>query len=307
MVARMSRPVEGLKSEALLAALQDALAGAPERLEELLSRHGGMPSTKINVKLAAAFGLEVGAMEGKVAQLLTRFGANDAAPDTAQIFLPIAAAHGWAQRIQAKRDVEPAWRALMELAADERGAVRVGTLDALITLSLREGGVDTLIQRALGWLDEEDRELRFGAAALVIEAIGDARLLAAVRDHDALLAYLSGAIDKVADAPRSAERSEGRRRVLTSLALALASVVALVRAGDRGLSWFQAECARAKHPDVRGALSQALLKLQHIPQAPSVTLVDQLREKLVDSAKPLRDPTRVRPGTGRGRRSRNTR
>jgi hypothetical protein len=94
--------------------------------------------------------------------------------------------------------------------------------------------------------------------------------------------------------------------VLTSLALALASVVALVRAGDRGMLWFQEECTRAKHPDVRGALSQALLRLAKIPQAPSVTLVDELREKLQDSAKPLRDPTLVRPGTGRGRRSRNT-
>ena len=303
----MSRPVEGLKSEALLVALKDAMQGTPARLEELLARHGGLPGPKPNVKLAAAFGSEVAAMPGKIAQLLTRLGDNDAAPDTAQAFLPVAAAHGWAHRLRENHDVELAWRGLMVLAADERGPVRVGTLDALVNLSLREGGVDVLIQRALGWLDEDDRELRFGAAALVIEALGDARLLAAVRDHDALLTYLASAIDRVADAPRSAERSEGRRRVLTSLALALASVVALVRAGDRGLSWFEAECTRAKHPDVRFALSQALLKLQNIPQAPSATLVDQLREKLVDSAKPLRDPSRVRPGTGRGRRSRNTR
>ncbi|MDB4989224.1 MAG: hypothetical protein JWN04_4402 [Myxococcaceae bacterium] len=303
----MSRPVEGLKSEALLVALKDALSGTPLRLEELLARHGGLPGPKPNLKLAAAFGIELGGMTGKVAQLLTRLGANDAAPDTAQAFLPVAAAHGWAQRIRENQDIEAGWRALMELAADERGPVRVGTIDALITLSLREGGVDILITRAQEWLDEEDRELRFGAAALVIEALGDPRMLGSVRDHDALLTYLSSAIDRVADAPRSAERSEGRRRVLTSLALALASVVALVRAGDRGMQWFEAECTRAKHPDVRFALSQALLRLAKIPQAPSATLVDELRKNLADSAKPLRDPTLVRPGTGRGRRSRNTR
>lgn len=303
----MSRNAEGLKSEALLAALQDALRGSPERLEDLLARHGGLPGPKPNVKLAAALGSELGALPGNVAPLLKRLGAEDAAPDTSRAFLPVAAAHGWAARIREGREVEAGWRALAELAADERGPVRVGTLDALFMLALREGGADMLIERATSWLDEEERELRFGAAALIIEAIGDVRVLANIRDHEALLAYLSGAIERVADAPRSAERSEGRRRVLTSLALALASVVALVRSGDQGLSWFTAECERAKHPDVRGALSAALIKLQNIPQAPSVSLVDTLRKKLEDSAKPLRDPSRLRPGTGRGRRSRNTR
>jgi len=307
MFAAMSRPVEGLKSEALLAALQDALAGEPARLEDLLARHGGLPGPKPNVKLAAAFGLELANLPGKVAPLLTRLGANDAAPDTSQAFLPVAAAHGWVQRIRANRDVRDGWRALMELSADERGPVRVGTLDALITLTLREGGTDALINEAQAWLDDDDRELRFGAAALVVEAIGDARVLQGARDTEALLHYVSRAIDVVADAPRSAERSDGRRRLLTSLSLALASVVATVRAGDRGVQWFEGECARAKHPDVRSALSHALLKLGNVPQAPTAARVDELREKLEGSAKPLRDPSRVRPGTGRGKRSRNTR
>ena len=303
----MSRQTEGLKSEALLAALKDALQGSPERLEDLLARHGAMPGPKPNVKLAAAFGTELGSLPGNLAPLLNRLGGDDAAPDTARVFLPVAAAHGWAARIREGKEVDKGWSALAVLAADERGPVRVGTLDALVTLALRDGGADTMIERATPWLDEDERELCFGAAALVIEALGDGKVLAGVRDHDALLSYLSSAIDRVADAPRAAERSDGRRRVLTSLALGLANVVALVRTGDRGLHWFEAECERAKHPDVRAALSQALLKLANIPQAPAVSLVDTLRKKLEDSAKPLRDPSRVRPGTGRGRRSRNTR
>ncbi|MEY4514974.1 MAG: hypothetical protein RLZZ450_7096 [Pseudomonadota bacterium] len=303
----MSRPTEGLKSEALLAALKDALLGRPERLEDLLARHGAMPGPKPNVKLAAAFGMEIASVPGNVAPLLNRLGDDDAAPDTAQVFLPVAAAHGWAGRIREGKDLDKGWSALAALAADERGPVRVGTLDALVTLALREGGADAMIERATPWLDEEDRELCFGAAALVIEALGNGQVLAGVRDHDGLLSYLSSAIDRIADAPRSAERLDGRRRVLTSLALGLANVVALVRTEDRGLHWFEAECERAKHPDVRLALSQALLKLASIPQAPASSLVDTLRKKLEDSAKPLRDPSRLRPGTGRGRRSRNTR
>lgn len=298
---------EGLKSEALLAALKGALAGDSARLEDLLTRHGGMPSPRPNLKLAAAFGVEVGDLPGTLAPLLTRFASDDAAPDTARVFLPIAAAHGFAQRLRAGREVEPSWAALCELAADERGPVRVGTLDALIVLATREGGADTLIERALGWLDADDRELAFGAAALVIEVLGDARVLASVRDHEALLAYLAQAIDKIARAPRAAERSEGRRRALTSLAGTLASVVAQVRAGDRGMHWFESECERADHPDLRAALSQALRKLPSLPQAPTSARIESLRKTLEGSAKPLRDPTRVRPGTGRGRRSRNTR
>lgn len=301
----MSKTSEGLKSEALLAALQDALGGASQRLEDLLARHGGGP--RPNLKLAAAFGAELATLPGELAPLLNRLAAEDAAPDDPRVFLPIAAAHGWTHRLREGREVEPAWDALMELAADERGPVRVGTLDALITFAAREGSADALISRARAWLQVEDRELRFGAAALVVEAIGNPKLLAVVRDQEVLLAYLSEAIDTVADAPRSAERSDARRRLLTSLSLALASVVAMVRAGDRGLTWFEEEAARASHPDVRRALSTALVKLTSIPQAPPAARVDELRKTLEGSAKPLRDPTLKRPGTGRGRRSRNTR
>lgn len=301
----MSKTGEGLKSEALLAALQDALRGSSERLEDLLTRHGGGP--RPNVKLAAAFGAEVASLPGVLAPLLNKLGSEDAAPDDPRVFLPVAAAHGWAQRLRQGREPEAAWNALAELAADERGIVRVGTLDALITFAAREGSADQLIDRARQWLHFEDRELRFGAAALVIEALGDSRLLQVVRDQEALLAYLTESIDDVADAPRSAERSDGRRRLLTSLSLALANVVATVRANDRGLAWFEAEATRAKHPDVRRALSQALIKLATVQQAPPAHRIEELRSKLEDSAKPLRDPTLKRPGTGRGRRSRNTR
>jgi hypothetical protein len=304
----MTRPTtEGLKSDALRAALQGALQGDTARLEALLARHGGMPGPKPNLKLAAAFGIELGALPGSLAPLLSKFGDDDAAPDDPRVFLPIAAAHGWAQRLRAEREVEPAWRALEQLAADERGPVRVGTLDALLAFTLRDGGSDQLVARAIGWLDSNDRELMFGAAALVIEALADPRVVAGIREHEQLLDYLARAIDKVARAARSAERSEGRRRVLTSLPGALALVIALVRSGERGLRWFEEQCGRASHPDVRLAFSQALIRLHKIPQAPAGTIVEGLRQALTVSAKPLRDPTLVRPGTGRGRRSRNTR
>ncbi len=299
--------VEGLKSEALKAALSEALGGDVARLEALLARHGGLPGPRPNLKLAAAFGVELAQLPGELAPLLTRLGEDEAAAESARAFLPIAAAHGWAQRIAEGREVEPGWRALEQLAADSRGPVRVGTLDALIAFALRAGGAELLLERVRAWLEEEERELCFGAAALAVEVFADPRVLATLRDPEPLLAYLSRAIERVADAPRAAERSQARRRLLTSFAPALASIIALVRAGERGARWFEAECARAQHPDVRAALSAALQRLARQPHAPPAALADELRAKLEESAKPLRDPTRVRPGTGRGRRSRSTR
>jgi hypothetical protein len=300
----MAREVEGLKSEALRAALAEALAGKVTRLEELLARHGALPSPRPNLKLAQAFGSELASVPSDVAPLLSRLAADDAAPDTARVFLPIAAAHAWAGRIRAGRELTPAWEWLQQLCADERAPVRVGTLDALVSLSSREGGADQLVQRAVAWLDSDDRELCFGAAALVVEALGEQRVLAVLRDTEALLSYLTSVLDKIGGAPRAAERSDGRRRALTSLSRALPEVVASLRAGERGSSWFLAECERARHPDVRRVLSDCIVKLHTQTGGAGVV---PLREALEASAKPLRDPTLKRKGTGRGKQTRRTR
>ena len=300
----MASHEEGLKSEALRSALDEALAGDARRLEEQLARHGAMPSPRPNLKLAQAFGAELARREGRVSQLLERLSGNDAAPDTAEVFLPIAAAHGWAWRLREGRDVEPAYASLLSLCADERGPVRVGTSDALCGLAARDDFAARLLERGLGWLDEEERELCFGAAALLVEVLGDARVLAALRDSEALLDYLSRVIDKVARAPRSAERSEGRRRALTSLTQTLPRVLTSVRPSEPVFAWFQAECQRASHPDVRRVLSDAIVKLGRTAGTKNLA---QLREALEQSQKPLRDPTLPRKGTGRGKQTRRTR
>src|SRR5207244_1999930 len=105
----------------------------------------------------------------------------------------------WAARARAGRDVEMAWSALGELAADERAPVRLGARDALGTLAGREGGTDELVRRGQAWLALEERELRFGAAALVIDLLGERRLVAGLRDPEALLAYLAAVIAEIAE------------------------------------------------------------------------------------------------------------
>jgi hypothetical protein len=264
---------------------------------------GAAISARPNLKLAAAFGTEVAELSG-VTGLLDRLSADDAAPDTDRVFLPIAAAHGWAARIRAGRDVARGWGALALLAADERAVVRVGTLDALMTLSRIDGGGVALVERAAHWLSDRDREVRFGTGAIVADVLADPRVFAGVKDVDVLLGYLDQLVAEIAAAPRSAERSEGRRRLL----LALPGVLALVARGSTaGRNWFEATCESATHTDVRKVLSDTIVKMGTGAQGGSKAGAEGMRKVLEESAKPLRDPTRLRAGTGRGKASRRTR
>src|SRR3954451_12184788 len=96
-----SQAAEGFRSQALQAAFATALAGNPTPLEDLLSRYGGGADPRPNFRLAAAFGAEAESRSAVVPRGLARSAADDAAPDTARVFLPIAAAHGWVGRLRA--------------------------------------------------------------------------------------------------------------------------------------------------------------------------------------------------------------
>jgi hypothetical protein len=244
-------------------------------------------------------------LPGTVGRLLSRLGGVDAAPDTPEVFLPIAAAHGWVGRLRAGLDVEQAWIAVAELAADERAPVRLGTLDALVSFAQRVGGADALVARALGWLDDEDRERCFGTAALVVEAFANRQVFAALADLSPLLGYLTRVLAMVSGASRSAERSDGRRRLLLALPATLATVVLGVGGDGRGAAWLEVECTQARHPDLRAALSTAILRSRtNKAQGHSAAVTAKLRAAMEGSAKPPRDPTRKRPGTDRGKASR---
>src|ERR1700690_2524437 len=182
---------EGLRNDALRAALTTALAGKTAPLEDLLCRHGGH-GTRPNLRLAAAFGAEMATRPETASGLLAQLGGNDAAPDTPAVFLPIAAAFGWVGRLGADREAASAWTALAALAGDERMPVRLGTLEALASFA-RAGGAGALVARARGWLEIQDREVGFGAGGVVVEVFADRQALAALDDPMLLLDYLSQA------------------------------------------------------------------------------------------------------------------
>ncbi|MEP6652435.1 MAG: hypothetical protein ABJA82_03700 [Myxococcales bacterium] len=299
---------EGLKSEPLRAALALAVTGKSQKLEDLLIRHGGGSDPRPNLRLAAALGVEIAALPDAPHRLLSRFGGEDAAPDDPRVFLPMAAAHAWVALLRAEREQERAWAALAELAADERAPVRLATRDALAGLTLREGGGRALVTAAADWLAADDLNKRFSGTALVVEVLNERRLITSLTAAaPQLLDYLARAVNEVAEAPRSAERLDGRRRLLLSLPPTLATVVATLAAGDVGPAWFEDICASAKDPEVRRVLSDTLLNLRKTSLGHSSTVAQRLRQVLGSSAKPLRDPTRLRPGTGRGKSSRRLR
>jgi hypothetical protein len=299
---------EGLRNDALRAALTAAASGdartGAAKLEDLLCRLGGGADPRPNLRLAAALGVEIVALSSVPVRLLARFGAEDAASDDPRIFLPVAAAHAWAALLRAGREPSSAWAALGELAADERGPVRVGTLDALAALAVTGRGALDLVTNASRWLLEEDRDKRFSAAALVLEVLHDRRVITALAAEPILLEYVSRTIDEIANAPRSAERLQGRRRLLMSLPPTLATIVVTLAPGDVGPAWLENICATAGHPEVRKALSDAILRLHKTGLGRGSAITQRLRQVLETSAKPLRDPSRVRRGTGRGKASR---
>jgi hypothetical protein len=284
------------------------MAGKPARLIQLLCSAGSVTrSGRPNLGVAEAFGVEVANLPGVLAPLLTAFGNEQAAAESPRAYLPIVAAHGWVARLMAGREVEPAWAGLGELAADQRGAVRVGVLSALASLASREGAADARVAHALFWLDGDDRDQRLAAAGLVLEALSDRALLVGLRDEPALLEYLARVITEIVDAPRAAERWDSRRRALRSLPAALAAPVAFLPGRDRALEWLVAQCEAATHPDLRAALDDASEHLRVSGVAHAARTVERLRAALQSSAKPRRDAARERPGTGRGKRARRLR
>jgi hypothetical protein len=291
---------EGFRNEALRAALRAAVRGQRAELDALLMRFGGQPGPSPNIKLAQAFGVEFGALPDASNELLLQLADEPAPASSPRVFLPVAAAYGWLQRVRDERNADAAWSAIAELAADSRRPVRFGAQQAMLEFGSREPTADQLLERVVTWLEHDEREISFGASAIALQVLSDARVLKHVRDLDRLFAYLSASIDLLTSATRAASRLEGFRRMHDTLTKVAAAVVMHVRAEGRGASWFAAECERARDPLIREALSAALLELSNVPRAS----VDRLRQALEASAKPVRDAARVRPGSGRGRRSR---
>ena len=307
--ARPSVRHEGIRSEELRAALEDALRRKPSRLAELLARHSGQPGPRPNLPLAQAFGDELAQRPPRetaaVLAVLAPLAADDSAPDTSRVFLPMAAACGYASLVRAGIAVGQAWSSLAALGADERAPVRLATGHALAALAARAPRGGDLLVAAMGdWIGEggapiEDRDTRWGALATALDAIAERGALTSVAERSRLLGIVSAWITELAEAPRAAERSDARRRSLASISVAAALFAKDIHGAADGVAWLETECARARHPDLRKAFELALERLGKRGASERVEVLARLKAALASSAKPPRDPTLERKGTRR--------
>lgn len=290
----------GLESEELRAALRDALQGKDARFCDLLARHGGLPGPRPNLTLASAIGDSL-SQEGKSARaLLSRLARDTAKIESAHVFLPIAAAYGYVARID--RDSADAWDGVFELCADDRTPVRAALIAALTAWARGAGQLDMLIGRAEEWLEERDREHRDAAIAITLDVLSDRQTLTASEDRPRLLAWMNETLIALADAPRAAERSPARRVALAALPGALAAIGSALHGTPSGFDWLIERCKETRHPDLRAAFDKAIDRLRGGETGLPSSSIDQLRQALASSAKPPRDPSRIREGTGRGKK-----
>lgn len=290
-----------LKSEELKRAAERALSGEPDRFLKMLVFHSGLPGPRPNLRLAEVVG-EALAGEPASGPIVARMAEEIAAPDTAEVFLPIVAAHALAASVQRGRANDAAWLGLRELAGDERAPVRQGTEHALLLLGKR-GHADALVRQLGGWLAHERRDVRWGAAATVLDALASARAMEGLGERQTLLDTLGWLIADVVDAPRAAERSDGRRRVLAAIAAIAAAVATTFRSQPDGAAWLKEQMATARHPDLRRAFDEALERMKRHGGAEKVATLTELGEALASSAKPDRHAARRQEGmTSRGKR-----
>ncbi|MCC6643998.1 MAG: hypothetical protein IT374_00285 [Polyangiaceae bacterium] len=277
-----------LKSEQLRAALDRYLASGDRLVFSLLTRHGGLPGPKPNHELAAAFASELlgrgRAGDGVLRELL----AGDA--DTVRatlpvVFLPVVGAHALAARLAAGFDARASAAALSDLASDVRKVVRDGVVAALVGVA---GRVDLL----------GVPELREGflAKSVLLEALSTRSVCDRVARPAELVALLDAAATEIVDAPRSSERSQGRRRLLEAI-------------GETAPVFFRFPEARAwligaagtPSPELRLALERVVSTVQR--QGVASSELDPVRAALDASAPTRRDPLSYKgPTRGRGRK-----
>lgn len=285
-----------LRHEALRQALGRALESRDRHVFRVLVSLGNLPGPRANEAVAQAFADELASHGGAAEPLLREMATLDerqAAGTSAEIFLVYVAAQTFAARILRGFDVAGGYRDLELLAGDPRKVVRDGVISALRRLATaKDGAADALVTKLAAFADG------FLGAAVALEALADRAVLDRIGDHDALAQRLDEATTLVEDAPRSAERSQGRRRLLEVLAETLPSFAQRVPAVR---AWLLPRLA-TKQPELRAAFEDVVRRLQKAG-ATNETLAE-LRAALDRSRAPLRDPTHFKgPTRGRGRKA----
>jgi hypothetical protein len=281
-------------TDALGRALDAAIAGRAQALEDLLARGSGLPGKRANAPLAGAFAAACrsrGAAADGVALALARKSATAAPGGTALEFLPVCGVLAIGERAAADAKARGAMVAELHAHADDlRFRVRDAVVDALARAGEATG--DALVAEVASWMDG------YFHAAAVVRALAHDAWLPKLHDVNVVVARLDEAFALARDAPRAAARYPGHKALVEALETAPGLVAARfgVPVFDMLVRW-----STVQEPALRRAIEQSVrvgnLAGRFAPE------VARVRAALEESEPPPRNPDHyVGPTRGRGRK-----
>jgi hypothetical protein len=288
-------------TDPLARALEQAIAGRPEPLHDLLVRGSHLPGPRVNSALADAFAQlcrSRGAPAEAVAVAMSRLSPDEAPGAGAREFLPVCGVLAIAQIAAADGNAKRRAALLAELhsrADDLRFRVR----DAVAAGLSRVGGAagDALVADVASWMDG------YFHAAAVVRALAAEPWLGSLHDAASVTDRLNDAFVLLQDAPRAAARWPGHKALVEALDMNV-PLIALrfgVPVFDMLARW-----AEAKDPLLRDIVA-------HATRAPKLAgrfgpETARVKRALEATEPPPRNPdhdvgpTRNRGGTRRRRR-----
>ncbi len=292
----MGTATEGLRSEVLNAAFDEALKGKPERLFVQLGIQSGLPGTRMNTILAQAFAHECAA-RGKVADKLIFAMSQLPELTPGQSEREFLVACG-VLAIGARATSEPkdlamrkkAVGILHDAAEDVRFRVR-----EIVPLALGKLGAvigEALVYDLAPWMDG------FFQAAAALLGMAQPNFLPKIDDPELALARLDEAFALAKNAARSTARYPGRKALIEALGIApgLFAMRFGVPVFDHLVTWSNSE-----DPELRGAIETSItsekLASRYAPE------LKRVRAALAAALPPPRDPTLAVKGMrGRGKK-----
>lgn len=287
MLRAPMRLAEGLRSEALIRALDEAISGKPARLYAELGLQSGLPGTRMNMAVANAFAVEC-ASRGKKADKLA-FEMANLHPDIARgatehEFLPVCGVLALAARAAREPSLRPrVLTNLHDVSDDPRFRVRQIVPVALAKVGEHMG--DELVTLTASWTDG------FFQAAAVLLALSENGWLAATNDADQVLCRLDEAFTLAAKAQRAASRYPGRKALVDALGTAPAAIA--LRYGAPVFELL-ARWSVTKMPELREAIEANLRSKKLAGRFGGE--IDNVHHALKSSATPPRDPTLIIAG-----------
>lgn len=288
---------EGLRSEALLAAFKEAVAGRPERLYVQLGIQSGLPGTRMNGELAEAFATEcvaLGKASDKLVFEMALLSTVSAPGASSREFLPVCGTLALGARAAHEKKDLKLHKRVMEILheASEDMRFRVREIVPVALAKIGEATGDPLVVELTPWMDG------FFHASAALLALADPAFLAQIKDEGAVLARLDEAFSLAKNAARSTSRYPGRKALIDAL-----SVAPIAFAGRFGVPVFDVleKWSNSEDPELRGAI-EAVIRTQKLitRYAPAIKRV---QAALAAALPPPRDPTLAIQGMrGRGKK-----